>query len=194
MSVNFSKKSRSKLNESFGRLRVILERSPDFHHCAEWNRFLIIERATELLQRINPVRHDQVNPDSYKLLEGQEGSRTNKELCAHYRKQLNVRFENLKAAIEGHFKSIQSENRFKLNTRAGILDAAYAMLGTFQYVIQSRTILPSPTLPKPILLSIPRANLKRKSDFYTPPPKIQSLDSSVGSISPSRSPVWRPWQ
>ena len=193
MSVNFSKKSRSKLNESFGRLRVILERSPDFNHCAEWNRFLIIERATELLHRINPVRLSQTNPDSYRLLEGQEGSRTNKELCAHYRKQLNVRFEQLKEAIEGHFKSIQKENRFKLNTRAGILDAAYTMLGTFQYVIQSRTILRCPALPKPVL-SIPRANLKRKNDFHTPPPKIQSLDSSVGSISPSRSPVWRPWQ
>ena len=193
MSVNFSKKSRSKLNESFGRLRVILERSPDYNHCAEWNRFLIIERATELLHRLNPSR---LNYDS-NLLEstkGQEGSRTNKELCANYRKQMNLRFENLKDVIEGHFKSIQKENRFKLNTRAGILDAAFAMLGTFQYVIQSRAILPRSTLPQPIILANPRPNLKRKSYFSTPPPKVQSLDSSVGSISPSRSPVWRPWQ
>ena len=193
MSVNFSQKSRSKLNESFGRLRVILERSPDYNHCAEWNRFLIIERATELLHRLNPARPDYASNLS-ESPRGQDGSRTNKELCAQYRKQLNARFEKLKDVIEGHFKSIQKENRFKLNTRAGILDAAFTMLGTFQYVIQSRTILPRSTLPQPIILSNSRPNLKRKSDFYTPPSKVQSLDSSVGPISPSRSPVWRPWQ
>jgi len=194
MSINFSKKSRSKLNESFGRLRVIIERSPDFHHCAEWNRFLIIERATELLHRINPVRLNLARVYSNRLSEGTDGSRTNKELCAHYRKQLNLRFEMLKEVIEGHFKSIQKGSQFKLNTRAGILDAAYTMLATFESVIQSRKILPCLALPKPNVFSIPRRNLKRKSDFTTPSPKFQSLDSSVGSISPTRSPVWRPWQ
>ena len=50
--TDFSKQSRMRLNEAFSSLRKILENSDDFSKTFEWNRFLILERATNFIVKI----------------------------------------------------------------------------------------------------------------------------------------------
>ena len=193
-SVDFSRKCRDRVNFFFQKLKISLQKIPDYQSSGlNWNRFEILERALQQIQMIDGSNRTNFGTELATDPSSNRKDMNNKELCQLYRTRLNLGFEKLRNILEQKPELRQ----FRLFSRAGLLEA------TIHYL---ETQLPSHGLqmPKPSLKrertdeddEVISPNKIPKPYFTNQFPVIQypNLNNSTGLESPESgsSPINMP--